>query len=452
MKESTTASPEATAKAIALNNSTPLDVHRWSDHPAINIFVDGLYERIGKPHNISERRAYRTLKMLMLNLYVAHKTDPARYVDYSRGQNTFVPGSRYNALHIERKPLIYYIDKLNEKGMLDDHKGYFYTKGNMRNKRSRMKAATPLAIRFNNLSDIPIEKHPDFETIILKDKNKKRIEYGKEVNSITGKVRCDPPIVASYRKRLVAINQLYKQTDISCDMTSDKFTAYNARLAAEDRPIVDLFQKRLYRVFNDGKFNLGGRFYGGWWQNAPKELRKVILINGEKTVERDYKAIHPSIIYIKETGGLPDGDPYEVPGYVGNKIVRKFLKKATLSMMNALTYKKGLKAANNDLTKSKKFTMDEKSLIRSIGINKLLILHKETHPVFWKYMGKDMGKKLQYWDSQIAESVLIELTNKRIPCLPVHDSFITEKKHEAILIEAMKQAFITKYNACPVID
>lgn len=48
-----TASPEAIKKAIALSNSIPLDVHRWGDHP-----------KIDKPHNISERRAYRALKML----------------------------------------------------------------------------------------------------------------------------------------------------------------------------------------------------------------------------------------------------------------------------------------------------------------------------------------------------------------------------------------------------
>ncbi len=452
MTHSNTASPEAIAKAIALNNSTPLDIHRWSDHPGIDRLVAELYEQIDKPHNTSKTRAYTTLKVLLLNLYAAYKADPARHVAYSRHQNDYTSGSRYNRLQIERNSLAHYIDRLKEKQLVEDHLGCFYSKGDKRNRQSRMRATPALTTRFDKLVDIKVEKHPYFDTIILKDTNKKLMEYGTKVKTTTGTVFRDPPIIACFKNRLDPVNALYQETDLSIDVSPEALAASHAQFAAEDRTITDMSQKRLYRVFNDGKFNLGGRFYGGWWQSTTEELRKLILINGKKTVERDYKAIHPSIIYIKETGRLPDGDPYEVSGYVGDKLVRKFLKKATLSMMNAQTYKSGLKAANNDLTKSKKFTTNEKSLIRSIGIKKLLLLHKKAHPVFWKYMGRDMGKKLQYWDSQIAESVLVELTNKGICCLPVHDSFIVVKDHEAVLVETMERAFVAKYKVCPVID
>jgi hypothetical protein len=34
------------------------------------------------------------------------------------------------------------------------------------------------------------------------------------------------------------------------------------------------------RIFNDGSFDRGGRYFGGWWQIIPKEFRRDICIDG----------------------------------------------------------------------------------------------------------------------------------------------------------------------------
>ena len=69
---------------------------------------------------------------------------------------------------------------------------------------------------------------------------------------------------------------------------------------------------RLYRVFNNGSFDEGGRFYGGWWQNLPSEYRQFITINGHTTSEYDYSA--PSILAMlyAELGQPLRDDAYEI--------------------------------------------------------------------------------------------------------------------------------------------
>ena len=55
----------------------------------------------------------------------------------------------------------------------------------------------------------------------------------------------------------------------------------------------------LHRSFSRGSFEFGGRFYSEAYgvQQLTKRLRKEIIIDGEETIELDFKALHPSIIY-----------------------------------------------------------------------------------------------------------------------------------------------------------
>jgi hypothetical protein len=61
-------------EAEALAFSRPLDVHRWSDYPEADAFVDEVYARCqqSKPSNI-ERKHF---KVVVLDLYVAWLEHP----------------------------------------------------------------------------------------------------------------------------------------------------------------------------------------------------------------------------------------------------------------------------------------------------------------------------------------------------------------------------------------
>ena len=63
-----------------------------------------------------------------------------------------------------------------------------------------------------------------------------------------------------------------------------------------------------------------------------------------------------------------------------------------------------------------------------------------------------IGKILQYEESRIAERVLIELTDKNIVCLPIHDSFIVAESNEKELVNAMTNAYKQVVGFNPLID
>ena len=92
------------------------------------------------------------------------------------------------------------------------------------------------------------------------------------------------------RSNLEHINKALSRHWYDLELSDDDLTDLQRRLAgnaADDRTI-RMDQRSLYRVFNDPGLHTGGRFYGGWWQNIPKEARKHLLVNGKKMVELDY--------------------------------------------------------------------------------------------------------------------------------------------------------------------
>src|SRR5262249_36779809 len=85
----------------------------------------------------------------------------------------------------------------------------------------------------------------------------------------------------------------------------------------------------LHRVFNRRSFELGGRFYGPWWQNIKSDERCCIRVNGSITVEHDYRQIHPRLLYA--LAGKPlVGDAYTIEGWD-----RPLVKEAVNTLINA---------------------------------------------------------------------------------------------------------------------
>lgn len=86
---------------IDLNNSRPLDIHRWSDYPEVNSLVDKVYSSL--PHLFGNNRIRKQhLKVLLLDLYVAWSTDADLKLAIRRDNNAYKAKSRYNELHISK--------------------------------------------------------------------------------------------------------------------------------------------------------------------------------------------------------------------------------------------------------------------------------------------------------------------------------------------------------------
>ena len=63
---------------------------------------------------------------------------------------------------------------------------------------------------------------------------------------------------------------------------------------------IQLHRQTIRRIFNSTSFDIGGRFYGGWWQNIPSGYRGLITIDGKRTTEFDCGSLHPTLLYAQE--------------------------------------------------------------------------------------------------------------------------------------------------------
>jgi len=144
---------ENEAKAAQLDHSRHLDVHRWSDHPEVNAFIDAVYAAHfdGRKVNVTKRH----LKVLLLDLYLSWFEDSERYISIDRNPNAYKAGSRYNELHISRKT-IDVVDVLVKAGMLDQAKG-FLDRNTGIGRRTRIRPARPLVELFNEAAFSPFD-------------------------------------------------------------------------------------------------------------------------------------------------------------------------------------------------------------------------------------------------------------------------------------------------------
>ena len=69
--------------------------------------------------------------------------------------------------------------------------------------------------------------------------------------------------------------------------------------------------------------------------------------------------------------------------------------------------------------------------------------HKPTQHLFFK----GIGNKVQYKDSCIAESVMLQFVNQNQVALPIHDSVIMGVGFAGDLEEAMRRAFYDEFQS-----
>jgi hypothetical protein len=266
-----------------------------------------------------------------------------------------------------------------------------------------------------------------------------------------------------YRKRSVAISEAPKTIQITENLTlinkalskhwydlevpDEELSDLQKRLAddPENERIIRMDQRSLHRVFNDPELQTGGRFYGGWWINIPREHRRHLVVNGKRMVELDYSNQHPSILYAQEGVSRPFDCYSEVlklprlPHGVTPKNVRDMVKAAFNAMLNSSHI---LKNAPNGV-EPKRFGLKWREISDAITA-----FHKPIAHHF--YTG--VGVRLQRQDSDIAEKVLLHFAQKGIAVLPLHDSFLMHHGYETWLEPVMRSAFEEIVGASPVID
>jgi hypothetical protein len=265
-------------------------------------------------------------------------------------------------------------------------------------------------------------------------------------------------------QNLRTINHALKGTFIALNVTDDELETIQEQLGKkhEEAKYIDFFDKSLYRIFNDGDPQSGGRFYGGFWQAVPRKYRERIWIAAPgrypaHTIELDFSHLHPQMLYA-QAGAPLRRDPYELYNDSDtNEAARPVVKRLFLAMINAGSKDAALKAIRDiylkaDIAKwrrehpgeTRPQTVIDQMLPKGCPSLASLIEEIEAHnaAIMGKFYDPSIGKQLMFLDSQIAEAVMLRMVNEvGTVVLPIHDSFIVRKGYDSDLNRIMEQEF-----------
>ena len=261
-----------------------------------------------------------------------------------------------------------------------------------------------------------IDEHPHGETIILK-RVKDREDYWDEGGPLEYQ---DDETTPRYRRGLEEINQWLTDADLRYEHPDPWPYLWPRRH-------FDIRDRRLRRLFTQGRFDSGGRLFGGFWQNLRKEERRQgLFISGEKAVELDYGQVGPRILYSMAGHKPPSHDLYDIRGYSTN---RPGIKK----VMSAMIF------ASATLNRFPKGT--RRLFSSSYKIGDVVEVIEEKHPLIKDCFHRGLGHDIQFIESQIMVEVLQTLKAADVVALPIHDAVMVPASKAALVRDVMLEMF-----------
>ena len=331
--------------------------------------------------------------------------------------------SRYRDPNLTFKQTVAAYDGLIKLGLVEETQGGYFNRESLEGSITRFAANDKLLSILSDINEDPFKAiQPDLssESIILRDKidgKKQQIDY------------LDTPGVNEMRNNLLLINKCLKAHYPDIRIRDDEWLPLQERIMADPKKQpIDLTRRTLVRIFSEGRFDRGGRFYRGWWENVPGEYRKYITIDGKRTNEHDYSQLNPHMVYMLREKELGSEDAY---GRVFDGEHRDLVKEAFNAMVQSAT---PLLREPRDIDLSE-VDFDWPFLRQAI-----LDAHKPIQDMFFK----GHGNYLQYIDSVMAEDIMLKFVKSEfVTVLPVHDSFIVHYGHGELgeLEEDMRRAF-----------
>ncbi|WP_159099553.1 hypothetical protein [Alloyangia pacifica] len=374
------------------------------------------------------------LRVLILDLYVAWLEDPVLCVGISKNVNSWKAGSRYNALHLS-KSIIKVMEALEKKGFIDVAPGSYAEPGAPTNRTTRIRASEELWDIFSEVgfSHRDIGRAEDEEVIILKTKGEKLDNARKGGRKVEYE---DTETTIRMRDDLRAYNLLIASCFADIPSLEEPVLAFD-RAKPETNVRIGADYSRTRRIFNRESWEMGGRYYGGWWQRIGEDWRSQIAINNQPTVEVDFKGLHVAMLYA-EAGLAMEHDPYDIQGemlelYGGN--LRPMVKRLALTAINAKDRKSAYSAFRDAFP-----TGDPAKKMNNDELDELLKAFLGRNPPLRDAVFSDQGIRLMYKDSQITEVILSSFTQRKVPVLSVHDSYIIDHFYVDALRNTMAQA------------
>ncbi len=425
--------------------SRPFGGFDWSEHPEVTSLIGHLIEGYIdwlKGSNTNKRirdkdKVRQHLTHFVLEAYRNYMALPELCMGVHLGKHYYqdIACRRYHPNHLTYSRVINVTDFLVDMDYLEMPFGKSGWKAKPSERRTTRYRATDKLISLckeygiNRFMIIPYP-YTEPEIIILKDKKAKKQSSGKVMDYT------DTPFTLQARKTLKKINTFIGKHCLNLDITDKQHHELQSRLRHHNDPgseaCMDLTRVHLRRIFNNGSFEEGGRFYGAWWQQIPSDYRIFITINNKKTSQLDYSGMHFSIMYAQKGLELPMEDPYALEGY--DKALRSDIKVAFNAIINCQTKRQAIETVNHYIQKGE-LSSD------LISGKKVIEEFIKLHPAIKDMIASGEGVKVHFIDSQIAEKILLKGIDAGICVLPIHDGFISTASTIHILKCWMFDAF-----------
>lgn len=345
----------------------------------------------------------------------------------NKRSNWYSHTSRYADKNLTFRQTMAAYEGLIDVKAIRETRGGFLDRDILEGELTKFIARDELLSMFSDLKQDPIRTitpNLNLECIVLRDNlddGRQQVKY------------FDTDATNEMRENLRQINYGLKRhwVDIRIKDTEWELLQERLRLSPTKQPI-DLTKWSLTRIFSNGSFEQGGRFYRAWWHQVPSEYRKYITLDGKRTSEYDFSQLNPHMVYYLRGKDIGEEDAYD---RVFDGMHRDIVKDAFNAMMQSST---PLTREPEDIDLSE-VDFDWKTL-RTAVLNS----HKAIEDMFFK----GHGNHLQYIDSCMAEQVMLQfLKSDDAPVLPVHDSFIMHWAYGDLgeIEEAMRRAFFNKF-------
>jgi hypothetical protein len=392
------------------------------------------------------------------------------------------------------------INILKEKKLIEVVPGFYDRKNPEKSRKTRIKRLEPLKdilegvkglkkLKSKELIELKTKKdfkYDENDKIIKKEDGKykkykpKLIHYDE--NKLSHEVRKH---IRTLRRNLELLNTVNDKADVRLYLKTTEM-AQRLKNAYQDYGNVDkgLFKRgrclpvstQVKAVFTEN-FDQNGRLYTEGvfrHQEFSEKDRKHIRINGEPTVELDYSGLHPRLLYALE-GIQYNEDPYFLPAFTNeeNKVLRPFFKIVLMTMLNSekpqkTKFGKAVGSCNcwldptlhqpdekftdenyDDLSDSDKRYFNDLKKVWKLGITKadvkdILNEFFAHHYRISKYFCTGLtGFRLYNLDGKIAVDVCMFFVKKKppVPILPIHDSFIVQRKFKKELKGVMEEQY-----------
>lgn len=387
--------------------------------------------RLRKRRALDQQRYERLVSSVTLDSAYHHVTKELGELRISRSGRVLNWRSRYNPTFYTQKTLPTLLDSMIETGLITENRG--------------QRGRKPCFARYTNQTTITTgprlgsliqqcgitlqdmaTSYEGQEIIILKGE-KSEDEETDEGEGPTSLIDYeDSDLTNAYRAEVRTINTFLSQANIQL--------FHYARLPHEVMRSIDTTERFLRRYFTRGKFDRGGRLFGGFWQSMKKEYRKAaILINSQSIEELDYSTMLPRMLYGKVGSTIPkelEEDLYRIPGFIRS---RQGIKK----LFGAMLFSSSLpKWTTYPKETAEHFHPEELHHVQEV-MKAIRIAH---HPIKQQF-GTGVGHHLQFVESEILIDVLLELQKREIVALPIHDAVLVPREESRQAREIMLRVF-----------